>query len=90
MRSSARSPSKNQFRAVSPHCYRKEMMKMPWYINPVLTCKVLNKIANRYERSVLQDLRSVLDRATELIWRKQEQYYESNQQKGGGFMIIDT
>lgn len=51
---------------------------MPWYINHVLTCKVLNKIANRYDRSALQELKSVLDHATELIWRKQERYYEMN------------
>ena len=53
---------------------------MPWYTNPVITCRVLNKIATRYESSALQDLRSVLDHATELIWRKQVHYYESNQQ----------
>lgn len=62
---------------------------MPWYFNPITTCKALNKIANRYESSALQDLRSVLDHATELIWRKQEHYHESNQQKGGGSMIMD-
>lgn len=62
---------------------------MPWYFNPVTTCKALNKIASRYEHSALQDLRSILDHATELILRKQEHYYECNQQKGGGFMITD-
>ena len=46
---------------------------MPWYNNPVITCKVLNRIARRYERSSLQDLKFVLDQATESIWRKQEQ-----------------
>jgi len=54
---------------------------MPWYTNPVITCKVLNKIANRYERTELKNLKSVLDHATELIWRKQENYYDSSQQK---------
>ncbi|MEI6701930.1 MAG: hypothetical protein WCL71_00160 [Deltaproteobacteria bacterium] len=54
---------------------------MPWYTNPVITCKVLNKIADRYERNALHDLKSVLDRATELIWKKQEHYYESNHQQ---------
>ncbi|MEI6208844.1 MAG: hypothetical protein WCP20_18860 [Desulfuromonadales bacterium] len=54
---------------------------MPWYTNPVITCKVLNRIANRHERTPLQDLKSVLDRVTELIWRKQEHYYENVQQK---------
>ena len=48
---------------------------MPWYTNRVMICKVLNRIASRYECSSLQDLELVLDYATELIWRKQEQYY---------------
>lgn len=65
-------------------------MKMPWYTNPVVTCKALDKIASRYEHSALQDLRSVLDHATELILRKQVHYYERNQQKGGGLMITDS
>ena len=50
---------------------------MPWYTNHIKTCKVLNRIANRYERSSSQDLKSVLDYATETIWKKQEHYYES-------------
>lgn len=54
---------------------------MPWYTNPVLTCKVLNKIANRHERTALNDVRTVLDRATEMIWVKQERYYENNLHK---------
>lgn len=51
--------------------------QMPWYMNPVETRKVLNRIANRYQRTPLQDLKSVLDRATELIWSKQESYYQN-------------
>lgn len=47
---------------------------MPWYTNPALTCKVLNRIANRYDHTALQDLKSALDRATALIWMKQENY----------------
>jgi hypothetical protein len=54
---------------------------MPWYTNPLVTCKVLNKIANRHDSSKLLDLKSALDHATELIWKKQEQYYESNRQR---------
>lgn len=50
---------------------------MPWYTNPVITCKVLNRIANRHNHTVLSDLKSVLDYSTELIWKKQEQYYEN-------------
>jgi hypothetical protein len=54
---------------------------MPWYTNHVRTCMVLNRIAKRYERSSLQDLRSVLDYATESIWKKQEQYYNTTSNK---------
>jgi hypothetical protein len=50
------------------------MRKMPWYNDPVITCKVLNRIASRYERTSLQNLKLVLDYATELIWKKQELY----------------
>ena len=50
---------------------------MPWYTNPVTTCKVLNRIANRFDHSSLNNLRSVMDYATESIWRKQEHYYET-------------
>lgn len=64
----------------SHYFYRKEMRIMPWYTNHKITCKVLNRIANRYSRSSLQDLKSVLDHATETIWRKQEHYYNSLQQ----------
>ena len=56
------------------------MRIMPWYTNHIITCKVLNRIARRYERyepSALQNLSSVLDYATESIWRKQEQYYKT-------------
>jgi len=51
--------------------------KMPWFNNPVTTCKVLNKIASRYDQSSLETLKVVLDNATELIWRKQEHYIET-------------
>lgn len=50
---------------------------MPWYNNPVITCKVLNRIASRHERLSFESLKLVLDYATELIWRKQEQYYDT-------------
>jgi translation initiation factor 2B subunit (eIF-2B alpha/beta/delta family) len=61
----------------SAHRCRKEMRNMPWYTNPVKTCKVLNRIASRYENSSLENLKSVLDHVTESIWKKQEQYYEN-------------
>lgn len=50
---------------------------MPWYMNPVETRKVLNRIANRYQCTQLQDLRAILDQATQLIWTKQENYYQN-------------
>jgi hypothetical protein len=50
---------------------------MPWYINPVITCKVLNRIANRYPRANLQELKTTLDNATQLLWSKQEHYCNS-------------
>jgi hypothetical protein len=48
---------------------------MPWYNNPAITCKVLERIANRVSQTNLQDLNRTLDRAAELIWSKQEDYY---------------
>lgn len=48
---------------------------MPWYTNPVLTCKVLNRIANRHPRATTRDLDTILDYATQLIWSKQEHFY---------------
>jgi hypothetical protein len=61
--------------------FRKEMIKMPWYTNPSKTRKVLNKIAKRYDYTTLQDLKYVLDNATETIWKKQELYFEGHQQQ---------
>ena len=49
---------------------------MPWYTNPVTTCKVLDRITTRHERTALQDLKSVLDNAIASILKKQEHYYE--------------
>ena len=50
---------------------------MPWYTNPKLTCKVLNRIANRHPRTNLTELKITLDNATQLIWSKQEHYYKN-------------
>jgi hypothetical protein len=55
------------------------MIKMPWYTNPIVTCKVLGKIANRYEYTTLQDLKFVLDSVVDLIQKKQERYHEIRQ-----------
>lgn len=57
---------------------------MPWYYNPAITCRVLNKIANRYQRANLQELKTTLDYATQLIWNKQEYYYKRNLTADGG------
>ena len=50
---------------------------MPWYTDHIKTCKVLNRIANRYEHIGIQDIKFILDNATESIWRKQENYYRN-------------
>ena len=50
---------------------------MPWYINHIKTCKVLNRIANRLRSSSTDEFRTTLDTVTELIWKKQERYYEN-------------
>ena len=50
---------------------------MPWYTNPVMTRKVLDRIANRHPRTTIQELGAVLDYVTELIWRKQENYVKA-------------
>ncbi len=49
---------------------------MPWYNNPVITRKVLNRIANRHPRATIQDLNRTLDYVTQMIWNKQERYFE--------------
>ena len=54
---------------------------MPWYTDHIITCKVLNRIARRYEQSSLYDFKLVLDQATESIWKKQEQYYNATSNK---------
>lgn len=61
---------------------------MPWYVNHIITCKVLNRIARNNEQLSLHDLRLILDYATESIWRKQEQYYKNC--NAGDFRAIGT
>lgn len=48
---------------------------MPWYNNPETTCKVLNRIADKYRHAPLQDLNKIMDYATQLLWIKQERFY---------------
>lgn len=55
---------------------------MPWYMIPSQTCKVLNRLADRYATSSLQDLNMILDQATQNIWFKQEQYYNAKMSNG--------
>lgn len=74
-------PINNDSGQVSPHCSRKEMSIMPWYTNPAIFCKVLNKIASRYELSTLQELNTVLDNAVASILKKQEQYHSVSHQQ---------
>ena len=54
---------------------------MPWYTNHNRTCKVLNRIASRYAQSSLDELRTVMDTATESIWKKQELYFNTASNK---------
>lgn len=56
---------------------------MPWYTNPATTCKVLNRIANRCQSMAREEISSVLDNVTALIWKKQE-HYTGKQPKTGG------
>lgn len=49
---------------------------MPWYCNPTITCKVLNRIVNRYPDATINDLNVLLGSATQLLWDKQENYYK--------------
>ncbi len=54
---------------------------MPWYTNPAMICKVLDKIAKRYGQTNLYDFKPVLDNAIASIFKKQEHYHEYRQQK---------
>lgn len=55
---------------------------MPWYTNSDITCKVLHKIADQNKGTGLQDLKSVLDNAAALIWKKQEHYNQVVNSRG--------
>lgn len=47
----------------------------PWYMYPVVTCKVLNRIANRIALHDTGMVRKAMDYATEMLWSKQEKWY---------------
>lgn len=51
---------------------------MPWYMNPAITCRVLNRIAKRHSHDSLQELGSLLDCTTQTLWSKQERFLEKN------------
>ena len=69
---------KNDVRETPAEIYSQEMMNMPWYMNPASTCKVLNRIANRYPQATLKDLQRIMDHATQKLWNKQEYFHEKN------------
>ena len=58
---------------------------MPWYMYPIITCRVLNRIANRHPRASIQDLSNLLDNATQLLWRKQEHYIKTRSSYNNNF-----
>ena len=52
----------------------------PWYLNPIKTCAVLNRIARRFTFHQMSELRETMDQATMMLWSKQEQFY-ANQRR---------
>jgi hypothetical protein len=52
---------------------------MPWYMNPIITCKVLNRIASRNSQASLKELGSLLDFMTQTLWSKQERFLEKQE-----------
>lgn len=51
-------------------------MRQPWFLNPRLTCRVLNRIANRFPVYMTKELKVVLDHCMEMLWLKQEHWNE--------------
>jgi hypothetical protein len=49
--------------------------RRPWYMQPLKTCAVLNRIASRYTFQQMDQLRSAMDQATVKLWAKQEAFY---------------
>lgn len=45
---------------------------MPWYMYPMVTCRVLNKMANRVLDN--EGCRDLMDKLTMRLWSKQESY----------------
>jgi hypothetical protein len=59
-------------------------MKMPWYTNPLITRRVLHRIASRHARSSIQELNAALDKATQMLWNKQHNYHSIKPIKTAG------
>lgn len=55
-------------------------MRKPWYMDTSKQCKVMNRIAEFHRESSLEDLRSVLDTATQMLWQKVERFYNRRPQ----------
>jgi hypothetical protein len=47
-------------------------------MNPIMTRRVLNRIANRHPKASLRDLDALLDYSTQALWNKQERFLEKN------------
>jgi hypothetical protein len=52
--------------------------RRPWYMHPLKTCAVLNRIASRFTFQQMDQLRSTMDQATITLWAKQEAFYGKN------------
>ena len=64
------------------------VMKMPWYMKPTNTCKVLHRIARRHSYLSLQELNITMDRVTQMLWNKQRTYQSINQMENSFGSII--
>jgi hypothetical protein len=47
----------------------------PWYLDPVKTCAVLNRISKRFTFQQLVELKAAMDYYTMKLWSKQEAFY---------------
>lgn len=63
---------------------------MPWYMNPEMTRKVLNRIADRHSNAHLRDLRVVLDGTLQNIWNKQENYHKKMSPSAPGCDFVSS
>jgi hypothetical protein len=54
------------------------MKRRPWYMNPVQTCCVLNKIASRLAYDAVA---VTMDHCTTMLWSKQEAWIIAHESK---------